>query len=206
MKIETDEEKDARELRELEGKNIQYYTVLVTTWTTTKMEHDKTLITISAAAIGLLITILTTKSIVELWLIFVYGLAFICYCVTIVSALIIFQKNSLYIENELRGQGGNDPHLARLDKISLWSFMIATIAFISIGVISAIHKFQEVEKVPDQIIKVQVVDSDLGKSLQGLSDLKPATNQPQNAPQSTPNNNPSNENLSVVRFGPCIAL
>ena len=57
---ESDEDMKARKLRELEGKNIAFYSTLLSAWIQTKMERDKTLVTLSAAAIGLLVTILTT--------------------------------------------------------------------------------------------------------------------------------------------------
>ncbi|MDA8663964.1 hypothetical protein N9L66_03280 [Porticoccaceae bacterium] len=61
---ETDEEREARVLRELEGKNVAYYSTMLSAWIETKMERDKTLVTLSAAGIGLLVTILTVIGVV----------------------------------------------------------------------------------------------------------------------------------------------
>lgn len=58
--------------RELEGKNIAYYSVLVNAWIQTRMERDKTLVTLSAAAVGLLVTLLTTVGINKEWIILLY--------------------------------------------------------------------------------------------------------------------------------------
>ena len=56
---ESSDEKEKRMLRELEGKNIAHYSTLLAAWIQTKMEIDKTLVTLSTAAIALLVTILT---------------------------------------------------------------------------------------------------------------------------------------------------
>lgn len=77
--------KDAekRALRELEGKNIAHYSILLSTWIETKMERDKTLVTLSAAAIGLLVTILTTVGVKSLWEIPLFAFAVTSFLATI---------------------------------------------------------------------------------------------------------------------------
>src|SRR6266567_1420189 len=134
--------------------------------------------TLSAAAIGLLITILTTKNIAAHWYIYLYACAFIGYMATICSSLFIYQRNSLLIENELRENGGHDPHLARLDKLSFWSFILGTIAFILIGVLSATFKITEVKIMADN--KGQTNQTPIEKverSLNGINNLRPTSSQ-----------------------------
>ena len=131
--------------------------VLATAWISTKMEHDKTIITLSAGAIGLLVTVLTTKGVADSWHIFLFMAAFSGYITAIIVCLIIFQKNSTIIEDELNEarkdpaiQQKQDHHLKRLDKISLYSFLFATIAFVLIGIFTAMSKPKESEKKKDQ--------------------------------------------------------
>ncbi len=57
---ELKDDREKRKLRELEGKNIAHFSVMLSAWVQTKMERDKTLVTLSSAAIGLLITLITT--------------------------------------------------------------------------------------------------------------------------------------------------
>ncbi|MCK5160085.1 MAG: hypothetical protein KAQ99_00775, partial [Candidatus Aureabacteria bacterium] len=64
---ETDDQREKRLLKELEGKNIAYYQTLLSSWIHTRMERDKAVITLSAAAIGLLVTILTAFGINGIW-------------------------------------------------------------------------------------------------------------------------------------------
>jgi hypothetical protein len=56
---ESEEEERSRKLDELKGKNVAHYSVLLAAYIQTKMEHDKTLVTLSAAGIGLLLTIIS---------------------------------------------------------------------------------------------------------------------------------------------------
>lgn len=127
-----------------DNKEVQYYMALVTAWINTKMEHDKTIITLSAAAIGLLITILTTKGTAERWHIWFFGFTFTCYLVAIITAILIFQENSVRIEHEVTNQDTHhDLKLQRLDNVVRWSFFTGTICFVIIGIISAMAKPKE---------------------------------------------------------------
>jgi len=180
---DNDKQIEERELR------VQHYMVLLTAWINTKMEHDKTIITLSAAAIGLLITILTAIGIGKYWHIIIFCVAFTGYSVAIFASLIIFQKNSVYIESELRREDetdsqkeGHEHKLERLDKLALWSFIIGTIAFVSIGICTAYSKLKKEEKqMADDKDKGQVKPQgsleDMKKSFQGLSNLRPCQTQ-----------------------------
>lgn len=133
---ESNDQKQERLRKELEGKNVQHYMALATAWINTKTELDKTIITLSAGAIGLLITVLTAKGIVEYWHIVLYLIAFIGYLTAVFTSLLIYQKNSKLIEAELRNEEHNI-RLERFDKVALWSFIIGTVAFVLIGLFSA---------------------------------------------------------------------
>jgi len=91
---ESDEEAEKRRLRELEGKNIQHYSVLLAAWIETRMERDRTLVALSAAAIGLLVTILTAVGLPRLWMVLLYVGAFAGFLLTIWTAIRIYQLNS----------------------------------------------------------------------------------------------------------------
>lgn len=138
---ETKEEQEKRLQRELEGKNIAYYSVLLNAWIQTRMERDKTLVTLSAAAVGLLVTLLTTVGINKQWVIFLYLGAFIGFSLTIFTSLKIYQKNSEHIEEQIKEPSGNDPQLEKYDKLSRFSFYGGVIFSASIGIVTAINKF-----------------------------------------------------------------
>src|SRR5438445_6961215 len=54
---ETPAEERERRLKELQGRNVAHYQVLLTAWIQTRMQHDKTLVAFSSAGIGSLLTL-----------------------------------------------------------------------------------------------------------------------------------------------------
>jgi hypothetical protein len=64
---------------ELAGKRVAFYSSLVNAWIQTRMEVDKTLIVISSAGIGFLITLLTRKVGISCNLFLLYLAAFVSF-------------------------------------------------------------------------------------------------------------------------------
>lgn len=129
-------------------KNIVYYSALLNAWIMSKMEKDRTLLTISAGGIALLVTLLSTIGIRYLWELLLYTGSFFCFTLTIVFIIIIFDKNSEYIA-ELLNRGSNQvvekkvKTLMRYDRYTMISFIIALILSIIIAVNSAYQKLNE---------------------------------------------------------------
>jgi hypothetical protein len=136
---ETKDEEKKRGLRELEGKNIAHYSVLLGAWIQTRMERDKTLVALSAAAIGLLVTILTTVGVRSIWEIFLFAISMISFIITIWSSIKIYQLNSQHIESAIRGSSTKDPRLEKYDKCSIMAFIIGSVAAGLIGIMSAVY-------------------------------------------------------------------
>ncbi|EDZ61234.1 hypothetical protein SMGD1_0324 [Sulfurimonas gotlandica GD1] len=213
---ETEEERKKRVLRELEGKNIAHYSVLLSAWIQTKMERDKTLVTLSSAAIGLLITILTTVGAENYWIILLFIISICSFIITIWSALKIYELNSVHLEDSLRGKNGKDPKLEKYDKRSIRAFVIGSSFALLIGVTSAYQKIiLKEEKMGTQeqngSKKVMFNDSFNGiaglnpqnieaKSINGISNLNPETTQQpkveisQPQEQNSTNNDSNNSN------------
>lgn len=213
---ESTEDAEKRALRELEGKNIAHYSVLLSAWIETKMERDKTLVTLSAAAIGLLVTILTTVGVKHFWEILLFAVAAVSFLVTIWSSLIIYQLNSRHLEDAIRGSSERDPRLEKYDKRSIRAFIIGAIAALLIGISSASYQLTntEVSKMADQeksssnsgkpttlkeIVKsVNGVtnlnpSSTVKKSLDGITNLNPQATQQTTQPQSQTQSDTTNQ-------------
>ena len=177
---ETDEQREHRLLKELEGKNVAHYSVFLTAWVQTRLEHDRALITLSAAAIGILVTILTTVGVNARWHILLHLLAFVAFGTTIFLCIRIYELNSDKLENEIRGPDDPTYRNVSLAKYDLWSLrsFITGVAFAAIlGVFSALAQFEqsggtEMSKKTD----LQIGDTKLplGKSLDGAEKLRPA--------------------------------
>ena len=180
---ETPEQEEKRKLSELEGKNIAHYSVLLSAWINAKMESDKSLMTLSSAGIGLLITILSTVGIKNHLDIYLFGGAFVGFLIAIFSLLKIYGLNSTYIENNIRGKSSDHLGLKQHDKITRWGFSVGFIFSILIGISSAVGSISQLE---ERKMAENNNTSTSKKSLDGLSELAP-----ENTEQSTQTNTSS---------------
>jgi len=175
---ESKEEAEKRALRELEGKNIAHYSVLLSAWIETKMERDKTLVTLSAAAIGLLVTILTTVGVNNVWEIPLYAIAVCSFLITIWSSLVIYQLNSKHLEDAIRGSSEKDPRLEKYDKRSIRAFIVGSVSALLIGILSASSQLNESEVKDmadkDTTSKVTSKTATLKESVDGVTNLNPS--------------------------------
>jgi hypothetical protein len=211
---ESKEDAEKRALRELEGKNIAHYSVLLGAWIQTKMERDKTLVTLSAGAIGLLVTILTAVGVKSVWEIPFFVISITAFLTTIWSSLVIYQLNSQHLEDAIRGSSEKDPRLEKYDKRSIKAFIIGAVSALVIGILSASFQLTKSEEIivvdkddSSQKItgKTTLKESVNGvtnlnpnattkKSLDGITDLNPqATQQPVQPQDQATNNNSNND-------------
>ena len=192
---ESPEEAKKRYLRELEGKNVQYYSVLLAAWIETRMERDRTLVMLSAAAIGLLVTILTAVGLPRLWMVLLYVGAFAGFLLTIWTAIQIYKLNSEKIGHELRGSEApnyRQINLEPYDRLSVAGFLVGTIFAIVIGISSAIVSFYSQKEVPMGTEDRMQPDPGETRSLQGIENLRPQAPQAeQPAPPAAPSPQPS---------------
>jgi hypothetical protein len=124
-------------------KQLAFYSALVEAWIETRMEKDKTLLTLATAGIGFLTTLLTTVGPAgwyQLWLYGFAGAAFIC---TIVTAILVFDQNSRHLEDViLHNVKGDDKLLVRLDLVVFLSFVVGVILTAAIALSSGIAKIR----------------------------------------------------------------
>lgn len=122
-------------------KQLALFTACVEAWIETRMEKDKTLLTLATAGLGLVTTLLTTVGPADwyqLWLYGFAGLAFIC---TIAAAILIFHRNSGHLEDVIqRGVTGDDKLLVKLDFLVGLSFGVGVILTAAIALSSGIAK------------------------------------------------------------------
>ena len=189
-------------------KKIEFYAASVAAWYESSLEHDKSLLTLSAGGIGLLITLLTTVGLGTSEALVLYVGAIISFVVSLVSILFVFRGNQKHIEDILSGKNqGTDPVLSRLDGIAIWFFGIGVVFSAVIGISAAIDSFTSKEKnmaneTTKTTEKVPLRESfngasnlqsgtDLGKSFNGAGNL-----QPQPATQTTVPSTPASSGNS----------
>jgi len=182
---ESDEQREKRLLKELEGKNIAYYQTLLSSWIHTRMERDKAVITLSAAAIGLLVTILTAFGLSGIWQRILVILAFVGFVGAIWIGLRIYELNADHLVESLKGGSGKSPKLERFDKWSKRFFCVGLISMISLGLVTALNneggvmsdkdkkssQKQSIKESVDGVQKLSPKDLEIGKSLSGIGNL-----------------------------------
>ncbi len=130
-KSDADSEYD-RQMREYHDNRVAFYSNWVGAWIENRMEKDKQLLTLSALAIGLLVSVFNSpNNICEFWILVFAGISFLG-CILII--LIIFSVNAKYIEiiltehqkhnNDGNGPLGNEESkkAAILNKLTITAF------------------------------------------------------------------------------------
>jgi hypothetical protein len=155
-----------------EKKEVAFYTAGVTAWYNTSLEHDKSLFTLSAGGIGLLITLIRTVGVQSAETLILYIAAMISFLICLLTVLIIFKKNRAHIEQVLQGRLVPDQSLAILDNVAIMSFGIAVLFSAIIGVSSAINSYTiKAKQMTNETIKTdQSVPAT--ESFNGVSNLQ----------------------------------
>ena len=199
---ESNEEREKRELRELEGKNVVHYQVLLSAWIESRMEQDKTIITLSAGAIALLVTIITTVGIKGFWQYLFATTAFAGFITAICSCLPIYQLNAKHLEENLRSESTENTSnlLKKLDKITIRSFYTGIVCFVLMALFVSFQKTggltmaekkqgapKKVEKIQESVSgikKLSPQEIEIGKSLEGINNLSPQNLKPSSSASS----------------------
>jgi hypothetical protein len=119
--------------KELENnKEVEYYSHLVNGWITTRMEKDKAILTLSTAGLGVLVSFFNNISANHYLSLILYGLALLCFIISIISGVWILSANAEYCEAVIgeEEEPANGKLIDCLDKFLMGSFILGL--FISI--------------------------------------------------------------------------
>lgn len=176
-------------------KKVAYYSTLVNSWVQTRMEVDKTLIIISSAGIGFLVTLIGNQGIGCMTDFIVYVAALISFIAVIIFCVLVFQRNADHIEALIDNPETKDPYLDFLDNGAKFFFAVALVLTLIIGIsigLNQLHKNKsgkgDQEMADDKAKKLEELHehslSKIGKfnpdnvekSLHGLGGLNPDKN------------------------------
>jgi hypothetical protein len=170
----TPEDTENLKLTEESQKRVEYYATSVNAWFNTSLEHDKSILTLAAGGIGLLITLLTTVGLSSAEALVLYVGAISSFLVALVSVLVVFRHNRTYIEQVLAEKvTGNDPVLAKADSIALWAFGVGVVFTAVIGIATAIHSYTSKEKAMANEPTKSTQSVPLRESFNGATNLQP---------------------------------
>lgn len=174
-------------------KDVQFYGAAMGAWINTALEHDKSLMTLSAGGIGLLVTLLSTVGVGNVILLVLYIAAMLAFLVCVVGVLGVFRRNQTHIKQVVDGKDDPDPVLHALDAAARASFGIGAILTTIIGISTAALSYtsSEARMSNERVTREGTVD--LGRSLNNIGSLRPSTGgtptqapAPAPAPASTP--------------------
>lgn len=172
------------------SKQVEYYAASVTAWYQTQLEHDKQIITLSAAGIGLLVTLMTAVGIRTIDGLLLYVFAFMFFVLAIFNTVMIFKQNATLIEEIIsESQPVSEKKLNNLDFKSIYSFFLGVLFTIAIAFSTAIHSYNQKEDVymSEKINETNVASKPVGnyieESFKNAASLKPKPTDPQPTPQ-----------------------
>lgn len=125
---------------EEDGRSQAYYEALLNAWIATRMEKDRTVVTLSAGGVALLVTLLTATSLdtgLELALTIVSFLGFLA---AIFSGITVLRRDADHLERLLRERTSSDPRLRQLDRLLFWGFTVGVVSAVATGIMEGLRK------------------------------------------------------------------
>jgi hypothetical protein len=191
-------------------KETAFYSAKVNAWFNTKLEYDKSLLVLSAGAIGLLVTLLSSVGVKTIPLLFLFGIALFCFIICLGCVLAIFLQNARHLEDLISGKETNDPVLKALDSLSIFSFIIGVILSSIIGLGTAVNEIHTEETIMSDKIKPKKRQTTFNQdSFNGANRIAPQSSEaihesfngakslsPSNTMQGKENNSTSNTSAS----------
>lgn len=159
------------ENNDMKEENLAFYAASLEAWFATRFEHDKSLLTLSAGAIGLLLTLISTVGVSSIESLILHIFALLSFVICLAALLAIFKRNSVYLENLVQKKQEFDPLLGFLDKTAILAFMAGVVFSSIIGISAAVTKYTEKVKIMSEDKKTNLTYSP--ESLDGAIKMAP---------------------------------
>jgi hypothetical protein len=180
--------------KEYADKRLAFFEASANAWMQTAMELDRSLLTLSVAGLGLLITLLTTHSGPNpKWLVIFYIISIVCFALCTLAVLAVFHQNKAVIlevlnlqeaDQEGPAQGPAQQIAGRLDWVVRITFLVGALSLAVVAIALALQSRGEScmsdKKTPRVVIAADSFNGILNlspdrvsKSLNGLANLAP---------------------------------
>lgn len=158
-------------------KMSAYYTATYDAYMATTIEADKSILTVSAGGVGLLVTLLTLYQVKTAWDIIIYLIALTFFVISIVSSIYIFKRNHVVLMSILMDKGQKDPILIVLDYLNISCCILGIITTVYIGLSAGVQKLNakptdEADKTA-RTVQITTLNGDL--ILQGYNNFTTGT-------------------------------
>jgi len=174
-------------------KEVQFYSAAVNAWFGTRIEHDRSLLTLAAGGIGLLLTLLSTVGVRSSEGAVLYSATLLSFLICLGSVLWIFRRNSTHLQEIIKNNVAGDAILRTLDAVAIGSFFLGAILSSIIGITVAVHSLHSSEENMsgenksiggltqdsfDGVTNLRPGATDMTKSFEGATALRPAPTTP----------------------------
>ena len=169
-----------RQVAIIDGRDAEFYSQGVAAWFASALEHDKSLLTLSVAGIGFLISLAQTASmktaIASPCMLALYVGSVVAFLACLIAVLSIFRRNKTHIQDILSGGDRDDRLLAVLDKFASLSFFAAMLVSALLGISVAFVNYHEGVKEMTDKAKPKTKQPGVAQdSVNGLAKLRPIT-------------------------------
>ena len=117
--VETEEQKQQRELDELKGKNVAHYSVMLAAYINGQLDANKAIFVFSSTGIGLLIAIAAKLQQLTICVKIVYISALVAFFVAVCSTLLVHIRNAKAIESYIGNKGSEKSEF----KLDTWKYI-----------------------------------------------------------------------------------
>lgn len=162
---------DRIESRQLHSQyEAAYYSALVNVWVNTRFEFDRSLLTLSAGGIALVVTLMTTIGVPSATILIAQIAAASAFTVSVILLFLVFRGNADYVEKVIK-KSPTSPSLKRLDGGALVFFIIGVLILFYIGFVSAETRLLSAKET--EMSKTQTVSPTQAPSRPGQQGIKP---------------------------------
>src|SRR5260221_12045165 len=122
------------------AKDLAFYSAVLGAWIETRMEKDKTLLTLSTGGIGVLTTLATTVGPSSKAQLALYALACGCFAVAVITGILVFDRNSKHLDDIIRKQAvGTSETLTWLDRLLFGGFVLGVLLTGAIAILAGVQ-------------------------------------------------------------------
>jgi len=157
-----DEDKTKNELSQKEllekelfnAKHAETHSGFVNGWVNTKLERDKSILTLSSAGIGVLVTFFNFIKPDNLTIYYIYIGALAFFTISLITSIYIFKANADYLAKVINGKKAKS--IAWLDYILSWSFIFGLLLtiFLSFSLINNNQKISNSKNLENKYIQL----------------------------------------------------
>lgn len=155
-------------------RETAFFSAVLAGWFATSLEADKSKLVLSAAGIGLLVTLMTTMDRFTFFQFVLYMIAIGFFVITLACILLIFTRNAHHLKKVIDEGATTDSLLKFLDNLSSACFFIAILFSMAIGFMNGLQSLNTIEETLMSNDQEKQTNSEiLEKSFEGIAELKP---------------------------------